>query len=55
LSGLRAALGGLEAASATLAQVRALLGMPGVRQVVDAAATLPQGGVQLRAPDLPGN
>lgn len=55
LSGLRAALGGLEAASATLAQIRALLGLPGVRQVVDAASALPQGGVQLRAPDLPGN
>ena len=55
LSGLRAALGGLEAASATLAQIQALLGLPGVRQVVDAAAGLPQGGVQLRAPDLPRN
>jgi protease-4 len=55
LSGLRASLGGLEAAVATLGQIRALLGLPGVRQVVDAAATLPQGGVQLRAPDLPVN
>jgi protease-4 len=55
LSGLRGALGGMEAAVATLGQVRALLGLPGVRQVVEGAASLPQGGVQMRAPSLPQN
>lgn len=55
LSGLRAAFGGLEAAVTTLGQVRALLGLPGVKQVVESAAVLPRGGVQLRAPDLPRN
>ena len=55
LSGLRAALGGLEAAAATLGQIRALLGLPGIREAVNTAVSLPQGGVQLRAPDLPRN
>jgi protease IV len=54
-SGLRAAFGGLEAASATLGQIKALLGLPGVRQVVESAASLPPGGVELRAPNLPQN
>jgi protease-4 len=55
LSGLRAALGGVETAMATLTQVRALLGLPGVKQMVESAGTLPRGGVQLRAPNLPRN
>jgi protease-4 len=55
LSGLRAAFGGLEAAMTTLGQVRALLGLPGVKQVVESASVLPRGAVRLRAPDLPRN
>jgi protease-4 len=55
LSGLRAAMGGLEVASATLGQIRVLLGLPGIRQVVEGAGSLSGNGVQLRAPDLPRN
>ncbi|MBV9549391.1 MAG: signal peptide peptidase SppA [Alphaproteobacteria bacterium] len=51
--GLRASLGGAEEALATLAQVRVLLGLPGVREIVGGVAQAPRGGVELRAPHLP--
>jgi protease-4 len=50
--GLRALLGGASAALNTLGQVELLLGLPGVRQVVQGAASLPHGGVEMRAPGL---
>jgi protease-4 len=50
-SGLRESIGGVRVLFDTLGQLRALLGLPGVRQVVQAAA-LPPEGVQLRAPEL---
>ncbi len=53
--GLRSAVSGMEGAVATLGQVQALLGLPGVRQVVEGAAALPRNGVELRAPLLPRN
>ena len=52
LGGLRGLLGGASAAVETLGQVRVLLGLPGVREVVHIAASLPRGGVELRAPGL---
>jgi len=52
LSGLRDSLGGVRALFETVGQIRALLGLPGVRQVVEGAAALPPEGVQLRAPDI---
>lgn len=51
-SGLRESLGGVRVLFDTLGQIRALLGLPGVRQAVEGAATLPPEGAQLRAPDL---
>jgi protease-4 len=53
--GLRSALGGVEGALATLGQIRTLLGLPGVRQVMEGAVSLPRGGIELRAPDMPQN
>jgi protease-4 len=53
--GLRSVLGEVEGARATLAQVRALLGLPGVRQAVEGVVSAPRGGVELRAPSLPQN
>ena len=55
IGGLRSAVSGMEGAVATLGQVQALLGLPGVRQVVEGAAALPRNGVELRAPLLPRN
>jgi protease-4 len=52
LSGFRAALGGVEGALGTLSQIKALLGLPGVREVVRGAAEMPRGAVELRAPGL---
>ena len=56
LGGLRALLGGADATlntfGATLGQVRALLGLPGVRETIHAAAEAPRGRVELRAPGL---
>jgi hypothetical protein len=50
--GFRAALGGMEGALGTLSQIRTLLGLPGVREVVRGAAEMPRGAVELRAPGL---
>jgi protease-4 len=55
LGGLRSAIGEVDGAMATLGQIRALLGLPGIRQVVEGTAALPRGGVELRAPHLPQN
>jgi len=52
LSGLRSSLGGIEGALGTLSQVRVLLGLPGVREVVHSASELPRGAVELRTPGL---
>ena len=56
LGGLRALLGGADATlttfGATLGQVRALLGLPGVQEAVRAAAEAPRGKVELLAPGL---
>jgi protease-4 len=52
LSGLRAAVDGMEGAVDTLSQIRALLGLPGVREVVRQVEGAPRGGVQLLAPSL---
>jgi len=51
-SGLRESIGGVRVLLDTLGQVRALLGLPGVRQVVQGAKSLPPEGAQLRAPEL---
>jgi len=51
-SGFRAALGGMEGALGTLSQIRALLGLPGVQEVVRGAAEMPRSAVELRAPGL---
>ena len=52
LGGFRAALGGMEGALGTLSQIRALLGLPGVQEVVRGAAEMPRSAVELRAPGL---
>jgi protease-4 len=51
-SGFRAALGGMEGALGTLSQIRALLGLPGVQEVIRGAAEMPRSAVELRAPGL---
>jgi protease-4 len=52
LGSLRGMVSGADAAVQTLGQVRVLLGLPGVREVVHSAASLPQGGVEMRDPSL---
>ena len=52
LGSLRGLVSGADAVLETLGQVRVLLGLPGVREVVHSAADLPRGGVELRAPGL---
>ncbi len=50
--GLRAWAGGAESLLETFSQLRVLLGLPGVREVIHGAAEAPRGGVELRAPGL---
>ena len=52
-SGLRAALGGLDVDLGVLRQMRAILNLPGISNIVRGAQSLPRGGIELRAPALP--
>jgi protease-4 len=52
-SGLRAALGGLDADLGVLRQVQAILNLPGISSLVRGVQGLPREGVALQAPALP--
>jgi protease-4 len=52
-SGLRSALGGLDADLGLLRQVQTILNLPGISSIVRGAQSLPRGRIELRAPSLP--